>query len=659
MAAAGPGFTLAIGTLELPRGARFERIELRCPALVLEAGGAGCPAATLSVGISPLGPLEFVVRARRTAGRYSLAARGLRLAAGTLDFELDGGPLGQHLRLRLAGGDVPRLLAAAHAAGAAAGPIADLDVTGGRVDLSLDCVFDAQGPRDCSAGATFAEIDAAGVSSAEKATLRAEFTGQRHGGGTRWRAGLKLLAGTLYVEPGLSVGGLSPGVLLRASPAPIELELEAEQRGDGGLELHRLGLRHPGVATLDVAGALDLAPAFRAHSADVRLETPALGALYSTWLQPWVLGTALGDLEASGAMSLRLALVDARLARLDFDCRACDVADAAGRFAVEGLAGGFALHAGAEPRHSSLAWTAAAVYRLPLGGGRIDWSSRDGTLEAMDWQDVPILDGALHLDAIEITDPLGPAARLVLAGRLEPVTLATLATRFGWPPLAGRITGSLPRLSLSRGLVALDGDLTIGVFGGELRVSDLEIGDLLGRVPRLRANVTVRGFDLSQLTATLAFGSIEGHLDGEIRDLQLEAWQPVAFDAWFATPADDDLPHRISRQAVSNLGRLGAGTGGPLASGWLGLIPSYSYGALGLGCRLINGVCHLRGLEALPDGGFRMLTPGGWRPPWIDIRGAGEQVAWQTLVAGMRRIGEGEIEFDVGLDVDGGRGSAP
>jgi hypothetical protein len=423
--------------------------------------------------------------------------------------------------------------------------------------------------------------------------------------------------------------------------------------------MRRLDLRHPGVATLALEGAVDLAPAVAVRELTASLDSPALAALYTTWLQPLVLGTALGDLDVRGALALAAASRGGQLERLDFDCHACSVVDALGRFGIEGLEGGFRLHAGQTPRRSTLGWAAASIYRLPLGAGRIEWSSRGGALTAVDWLDLPILDGLLRLDAIEIVDPLGPAARLVLAGRLEPVTLAALTARYGWPPLAGRIAGTLPRLGFSRGLVTVDGDIGIEVFGGEVRVQDLAIEELFGPVPRLHANVSARGLDLSQLTATFSFGSIEGHLDGEIRDLELEAWQPVGFDAWFATPPDDDLPHRISRQAVSNLGRLGAGTSGPLASGWLGLIPSYSYGDLGLGCRLINGICHLRGLEELPDGGFRMLTPGGWLPPWIDIRGAGQQVAWQTLVEGMRRIGEGEMEFDVGFDVDGGRGSAP
>ena len=51
----------------------------------------------------------------------------------------------------------------------------------------------------------------------------------------------------------------------------------------------------------------------------------------------------------------------------------------------------------------------------------------------------------------------------------------------------------------------------------------------------------------------------------------------------------------------------------------------------------------------------RLLTRGGLLPPWIEIRGASAQIAWQALVDGMRRIAGGEIEFEV----DVGRPGAP
>ena len=121
-----------------------------------------------------------------------------------------------------------------------------------------------------------------------------------------------------------------------------------------------------------------------------------------------------------------------------------------------------------------------------------------------------------------------------------------------------------------------------------------------------------------------------------------------AFDARFATRPDDDVRHRISRQAVDNLGRLGAGASSAMSSGWLSLIPAYSYGDLGISCRLRNGYCELGGVREADDGGFYLLTRGGILPPWIDVRGNGRIVPWTTLVDGLRQMTSSEAQVSIG-----------
>jgi len=644
--------SLSIGDLELPGGFHLRDVRLDCPRVTVGADGLACADGEFSAAASPLGALRVPVRARYDAGAYSITTAAFRSAGGSVRFSLDGKGHAPRLRMTLRDVELPPLLALA---GAAQPALAAVELTAGRADLELDCAPVGRGPMECRAHGRLKRVDATGSSSAEQATIRFDVTRVRVGGGERWRGELALEAGALYVEPGITVDGLTPGFLLRADGKPVLAAFDITRGDDGRVQLHHCRLQHPGVAELSFDGDATLAPRPAWRDGDLRFSTPALAGFYSTWLQPLLLGSALGDLSARGGLDFALRRREGAIARLDIDCRDCAIADARGRYAVNALNGGIKLHAGGEALASSLSWGDASVYRIALGGGQVDWESSRGQLAAVGWRDVAIFDGALRLDEVELAGIGATEPQLVLAGRIEPITLSRLTTAVGWPPLAGQLTGTLPRVTISRRRISVDGDLEIGVFGGQVRLRGLRLTDFLSAVPRLRTDVELRGLDLGQLTGTLSFGNIGGHLDGEIRDLRLEAWQPVAFDAYFATPADDDLPHRISRQAVNNLGKLGAGTGGPLASGWLSLIPSYSYGELGLGCRLINGICHMRGVEALPDGGFRMLTRGGLLPPWIDIRGAGAQIAWQTLVDGMRQIAKGDVEFEI----DVGRARPP
>ncbi|MGE3773075.1 MAG: hypothetical protein AB7I32_09135 [Gammaproteobacteria bacterium] len=651
--------SLAIGKLVLPGGLSFSGISFECARLGVDGGMLACTDGALAVRDSPLGALRLPFTARSDGVDSKFSAPAFAFAGGRLGLTLEIERGVRRVRARLVQVELPALHAFAKSLLPGQALLAAHELTRGTLDLDLDCRLEHEGGAlivgDCAARGRIAALDLAGTNSAEGATLRFDLAQQRHARLRRWRGELALEAGALYLEPGFKLGELTPGLLLQVEDGPIVAEVIASRDAAGRLGIERCHLRHPGVAELAFDGDASLLPAPGWREARLRFSTAALARFYAVYLQPLLLGSSLGGLRAAGGLDVDLRVAAGRTAELDVDCRDCAFDDERGRFAVAGLDGGLRLHDGATPRVSTLSWRGASVYRIALGPGRIGWRSAHGTLEAVDWQDVTIYDGALHLDDMRLEDFGSARARLVLAGRIEPITLSKLTTSFGWVPLAGSITGTIPSLTISRGRIGVDGDLDIGVFGGHVVLANPSITDVFGAVPLLRTDVRLRGLDLAQLTSTFAFGNIEGHLEGEIADLRLEAWQAVSFDAFLATPEDDDVPHRISRQAVDNLSRIGAGTGGPLASGWLGLIPSYSFGRLGLGCRLANGICQLRGVEAVPGGGFKLLTRGGWLPPWIEIRGAGEQVAWQTLLDGVEQIAQGGVEVEVNVGRAGTR----
>ncbi len=647
--------SLTIGDLSLPGGVTLNGVSLRCARVAVDGAALACADGELALRGSPLGPLRIPFVGRSDGATSSFSSRPFAVAGGTLVLGVDVDRGGQRLRARLSRGSLPALHALATTLMPGQPLLAAHELTGGRIDLEVDCRLDAAGPRlrvgDCAARGRVESLELAGTNSAEDATLRFDLAQRLQDGHSRWRGELALEAGALYLEPGLKLGELTPGLLLKVEDGPIVADVVATRDAAGRIGVERCHLHHPGVAELAFDGDATLLPAAGWRDATLRFSTAALGRFYTVYLQPLLLGGSLGGLQAEGGLDVALRVAAGRIAELDVDCHACALADELGRFTLSGLEGGLRLHDGAAPRASTLGWRDASLYRIALGAGRIGWTSSRGTLQAVDWQDVAIFDGALHLEDMRLEDFGSARAKFVLAGRIEPITLSKLTTSFGWLPLAGSITGTIPQLTIARGQISVDGDLDIGVFGGKVVLAGLRIMDVLGPAPRLRTDVRVRGLDLAQLTSTFSFGNIRGHLDGDIADLRLEAWQPVSFDAFLATPEEDDIPHRISRQAVDNLSRIGAGagSGGPLASGWLGLIPSYSFGRLGLGCRLANGFCHLRGVEPAPGGGFKLLTRGGLLPPWIEIRGVGERVAWQTLLDGVAQIAQGGAEVEVNI----------
>jgi hypothetical protein len=88
---------------------------------------------------------------------------------------------------------------------------------------------------------------------------------------------------------------------------------------------------------------------------------------------------------------------------------------------------------------------------------------------------------------------------------------------------------------------------------------------------------------------------------------------------------------------VDNLGYIGGGARGILSGGFLRMFKYYSYGRIGLSCRLYNGSCQLGGVASTPDG-FIMVSRGGLLPPWIEVKGTGHSIAWTTLIEGLKSI---------------------
>ncbi|MGH8009138.1 MAG: hypothetical protein ACREQ3_19300, partial [Candidatus Binatia bacterium] len=140
---------------------------------------------------------------------------------------------------------------------------------------------------------------------------------------------------------------------------------------------------------------------------------------------------------------------------------------------------------------------------------------------------------------------------------------------------------------------------------------------------------------LKTVTKAFSFGKIQGQLSGRIDKLHMADWQPVSFDAQFATPPDDPSPHSISQKAVDNLSSLG-GVGGALSRSFLGVFDEFSYSRLGLSCRLQNDVCVMDGLAPAEEGGY-YIVKGGGLPPRIDVIGYVHRVDWSELVERLKR----------------------
>ena len=532
----------------------------------------------------------------------------------------------------------------------------DLVLTAGQVSTKLRFGYGPTGSsvRHLSVIADFSDVSFDGASVAENASGRMRIGAIIEPDATRVEFATNLDSGALYVEPGFEVNANRPGFLLEVPTGdePISVSGVVSLENERSLlHIEQLVLDHPDV--IDCVGGSEVVRGklIEVLGVEVGCTVANTRALYETYLRPMLYGTALDELDLAGGLEFDMDIEQGELLAGSFRFFDFHIDDLKQRFGISGLDGEVAINLAEAPRYSGITWQNGHVFELPFAAGVIDFVSQRGILRTTRVDDIQVLDGAFTIDTFEIERPGKADARVAVAGQLTPITLSELAAVLGWPPLGGQISGTIPTLTYTRRAITLDGSVDVSIFDGSITVDEFSIDDLFGVVPHLYANVHVDDLDLAQLTEAASFGNIEGRLSGYISDIRLEQWKPESFDAFFASPSERRGRRRISQKAVDNLGQIGAGAVSPLSSGWLSFIPSYSYGEIGLGCRLRNGHCLLSGIEGVGGdeaGGFTLLSPGGLLPPWIEIKGAGRIIGWESLLDGFAQITQGEVAVSVG-----------
>jgi len=587
-----------------------------------------CERASLGRDVATCGRLRFELQAAglgtvrgegglawRRRGESHLAVEQGHLAGGTFGLELRWGETGSwRLALHGRGLELARLAASIPGLAGEAGGRLSLD---GRMAAEAD-TLQASLTLD---GVDLSYSEPTGTREAQGVGLHAQLEARRSAG--RWRGGIgvRVHAGQLYWDPWY----------LEPARGAIQADLEGRLDPEAGtLELTRFRYHDPGSARIEGALALRTHPRMELSRLNVRRMDLVLPAAYETYLRPALIGTVLDDLETAGRIGGELELSGQTVTAVEVSANDVLAADRRGRFALRGLEGVLRWGAGRDAGESRVHLDALSFYRLVSGAFDVRLRPRGRGLELASPVRVPVFDGRLEIDRFELRDLADPRAGWSFDAVLTPVSMPALTHALQWPEMEGTLSGVIPDVVYDGGVLRVGGALLVRVFDGAVVVDDLTLEDPFGVVPVLRADARLRNLDLDLLTRRFRFGRITGRLGGYVRDLVLEDWAPVRFDAWLGTPAGDRSRHRISQRAVENLSSLGGGPTAVLSSGFLRMFESFSYDRLGLGCRLERGVCTMRGVEPAKGGGYYIVKGAGL--PRIDVIGYRERVDWERLV---------------------------
>ncbi len=519
-------------------------------------------------------------------------------------------------------------------------------ITNGTLNMQASANGAGSQAKEIMIRASVDELSVEGDSILEKVNLLLESDLEQKD--ARWMFTQRIEAnkGEMYLQPGLSLLGDKPGFYLDASSSTITTMLQGSWIPEENLlQLDNLSYSHPGIVELQGRARVIRKETVSLPALSVSVKVEDLAKTYPVYLQPILLHTNFSDLEVAGSTKIVLDYRDSILHALELSLHEVFLDDRKSRFSISDLNSNIRLSNSEALLKSTLNWAGLGFYRLRLGQGSIVFESKDRNIRVLDWQDVPILDGALVIDEFNLKNVASGDFSMSLGGRLKPISMQSLTQAMDWTVFPGALSGEISGLKYSANKLQLEGDIHISVFGGALNIQNLQIDDLFSSYSRLATDIKIERLDLEQMTDVFSFGKIEGSLSGVVDKLRLEDWRPSYFEAAFATPLDDDAPHRISQKALENLNELGGGLSGTLSRGFLRFLPAYSYGRFGFSCRLVNRVCELGGVKDSGDN-FFILTKGGLFPPWVEVKGAGRAIKWDDLIGGLKQISSGEVSIE-------------
>jgi len=609
----------------LPDGfGELSALTLSCARAQFTTTAVSCAEGTLKTQSTLLGlqHIQLTFRYQLDTGRIDTALRGIHAYEGTLalrarlsDTRWQIDATGTALSLPA----VTRQLIATGIALPVVAGNAGLDVT-----AQLSGVSSQLQEADVEVRLLAEEVsDAAGSVAAENLDVSLHATVKAIATGMRVVLDLSGRQGALYIDP----------VYVEMPPQPLQINARFDWSSAGQqLLLHSLSYRHPGSVLVEGHGLFSLAADAPIRDLQLELRQANFPSLYDTYLRPWLYGSMLADLDTAGELSGAFSWEQGKLGRVSLDPVNLTVNDREGRFGLNAVNGRVRWSDTTVPARSELAWSSGSVFQVALGATDLVIDAGHDYARLAQPVAIPVLDGALQVADFQLQRGADAAWRWQFDGLLEPVSLSQLSLALGWPELAGKLSGVIPDVHYDNGDLEVGGVLLVRAFEGEVTLRNLKLQQPFGLVPRLQVDARADNIDLETLTRAFSFGRIEGRLDGRIDGLQLESWRPVAFDAVFATPEDDNSRHRISQKAVDNISSIGGGgVGGALSRSFLRFFKDFPYDRLGIRCRLERGICDMGGVAAAPQGYY--LVKGRLIPPRLDVIGYADRVNWDTLIA--------------------------
>ncbi len=389
------------------------------------------------------------------------------------------------------------------------------------------------------------------------------------------------------------------------------------------LNLNSFTYNHTEITTLTANGNFNLGEQFDINKLAVQSISTQLQSFYTQYLQTWLDNEF--DIKQLDFTGLLQAALNWESNQQHVIVKLANVHEA--NFGIAGLQGKVQWHSNNE-LPSDLSWSQISTNGIQLGASQVKFSLTNENIKLLEPWRQPIYDGAINIKQFQLTNLATEKLIWQLQGiELQPISIANLHTSMA--DLPGNIHGIIPAITYQNQQLKVTGTLQADIFDGNIIMDGANMEN--SEVPKLMTNIAINRINLHSLTSQMTnFGEIQGLLSGYVNDLKLVNWNPVAFDAFLGTPADDDLSHKVSQKAVKALSSLGGGTAvDAMSRSILSVFENFYYHKIGWGCQLRKDVCKMRGVEAISTESYYIIK--GRLLPRIDVIGYETNVDWKVL----------------------------
>ncbi len=419
---------------------------------------------------------------------------------------------------------------------------------------------------------------------------------------------------------------LDPAYISFTDTPDLQLSANGFQGTDGAMTIDHWRLTDGD--SLDASGDVAITAEGQLRSLSVNLGQLALAQAWPRYLSAMADGKGFDGVTAEGSMQGQLRLSAGQLEQWSAAFDQVTLSTDDDRYAIRTLDGLLDYSAVGDSADSTIQWESVKYYTLLVGPTVSHFFIGGGQLQLLQPVFLPVLDGGLQIDELVVDNSDSGQAAMDFRGELKPMALDQITRALGWPELQGTLGGSIPQVRLRGQVIEVGGAVVIDVFGGQVIMNQLKLERIFGVLPTLAADVEINNVDLEQMTGAFSFGKIEGVLVGQVKDLRLLDWRPVAFDLDLHTRREEGRRQRISQRAVDNLSSIGGGVAA-LGSSVLKIFEDFGYKELGLSCELRNNTCTMGGVGDVGNGYYLVRGSG---LPRIDIKGFSRQVDWPQLV---------------------------